>query len=216
MEDLSTPYPSTWPPVSKGTESKQHPSPGHNAAMRALIAPWARTRPPPPGCQAVMASSWSRFSPGDSRSKPVDEMKTSVLWAPRGTTPGYNPPIAEWFDYLGVEKPDQVPCGRPDNQRNCRRSPRRSRSNSRSSWSTESSVSSLGLEPEPIAFKKVAVKVAARASLLTESFKSTPAAGAGLQRSVSPAVVLRGGFREETLSASMLPLAFDPDSDEDE
>jgi hypothetical protein len=84
-----------------------------NASLRELLAySGAETRLPPPGCQAVMSSGWSRFS-SRSSSKSSEYMKASVLWAPRGTTPDYSPPVAEWFDYMGIDKTDPVACGAP-------------------------------------------------------------------------------------------------------
>ncbi|KAF2875965.1 hypothetical protein BDV95DRAFT_603347 [Massariosphaeria phaeospora] len=191
-------------------------SQAHNAAMRELMRPWGSLPPTPPGSRAVSFSSWSRFSASTTSSKSSEEMTAATIWGIKGTTPDYNPPPTEWC-YLGAEQPlvPGKPQDRPTRQQRQQQQQHR-RQQSSGSWATASSVSVSGTAP--IVFRKEEVRGAKTSSLLTESLKSggpceaQSAAGVlGKQLGVGAGA---GGMAR--LSASMLPSAFDSDSEDEE
>ncbi|KAF2002049.1 hypothetical protein P154DRAFT_150555 [Amniculicola lignicola CBS 123094] len=184
-------------------------SKAHNIAMREIIKDWGSIPESPPGCQSISYSRWSRFSASTGSSTPTEEMKASTLWAPRGTTPDFNPPVLE-RTYLGVENLDPA-LGQGPQQRG--RAGQRRKFGSDSSWMTESSRGSSRSTSEAIAFKREMVKPASTTSLLTESIKPSPL---GARRSASAIEILTKGMKNQRLSASMLPSAFDSDSEEEE
>ncbi|ORX97814.1 hypothetical protein BCR34DRAFT_593390 [Clohesyomyces aquaticus] len=108
--DLHTGSPQKWSPSPDHPELLRRNA-SYNTAMRQSIASWnswsGDLPPPPPGCKAILSSRWRRFSSRRS-SLSSEDMKASVLWAPRGTTPQYSPPISEWFDFMGIDKTEPV------------------------------------------------------------------------------------------------------------
>ena len=199
---LDTPeYGAAWSHQHKRKISKEQ-----NAAMREIIKPWAYLPSIPPGCRAVSYSSWTKFSPSSDHTKSKADLSASVLCNSSGTSSDYNPPLFE-RTYLGVDQPEIA--GNPELKP---RDIHRRRPNSGSSRPTASSCPVTG--SEAITFRKVSVRTVSTSSLLTESLRSTP--GAGLQRRDSGFGVIARELKARRLSASMLPSAFDSDSEDDE
>jgi hypothetical protein len=189
---------------------KRQVSTEHNVAMRRIIKSWASLSDSPPGCQSVMYSSWSRFSSNDVSTKSIDEMKASVLWSANAIIPDYNPPILERTNLM-VDRPELVKCGKPRNDLCAAR--RYVSSKLRSSWSTTSSDSEAE-KSEGVTFKRQPIRSASTASLLSASFKSKSIPTVYQQR-MTPAQIL-AKEKGQILSASMLPSAFDSESEDEE
>ncbi|KAF2791309.1 hypothetical protein K505DRAFT_326978 [Melanomma pulvis-pyrius CBS 109.77] len=204
-EDCESKASSSWPP-----QPKRKTSSAHNAAMREIIKSWASVPSTPPECQTI-SSSWSKFSSSSVNSKSKEDLLASVLWVSNGTSPDYSPPPSEWT-YLGVEQP--VAARNPIPNRNRRPARLRRQPASTSSWSTASSVADGEMGSEPITFRKVAVRGVSTSSLLTESLRRAP--GAGLQNPTTPLEVLAKEMKTTALSASMLPSAFDSDTEDED
>ena len=207
MEEATSSRRCTWP-LSYSSKTS---TATHNAVMREIIKPWASVPLAPASCQPVMYSSWSRFSPDTGHSKPEEEMKVSKLWAPQGVTSEYNPPISEWT-YLGVEQFELVACEATNGQRTPNR--HRRQAGSSNSWLTASSSSDSNTKSNPITFEKVPVKGTSTSSLLTASFESVPAASP--QARPSPIGALVRSIGNVRLDVSMLPSAFDSDSEDED
>ncbi|PSN65188.1 hypothetical protein BS50DRAFT_53149 [Corynespora cassiicola Philippines] len=209
--DLSFEYSSSWPQTPMRKTHTRKTSKEHNMAMREIIRPWASLSSTPPGCRTVSFSSWSRFSSSTDSSKSSDEMKASVLWTAKGTTPEFNPPIHEWA-YLGPDQPSpstSQPAARQVRARLAAPKPK----GSSSSWYTETTGSVQEAEPEPITFKKETVKRVETSSLLTALHKSGPSAEA---KKESPRTILARAMGVQELSSTMLTSAFDTDSEDEE
>ncbi|KAF2730910.1 hypothetical protein EJ04DRAFT_514911 [Polyplosphaeria fusca] len=192
-------------PSNHSWSSHQRKASGeHNAAMRDIIREWMGPAPTSyaPGSRTIMASSWSKFS-SSSRPKLDDEMRASVLWAPRGTAPNFCPPPSEWA-YLGVDQ--GLPVGKPQ----ATGDGRRRKPASDASWTTESPSSSTESASNGVAFKKEVLKGPVTTSLLTASFKSQQSHGSAMES-------LRKELAKRSLEGDRIPSAFDDsDSESDE
>ncbi|KAF2265482.1 hypothetical protein CC78DRAFT_543231 [Lojkania enalia] len=197
---MSKEYPAAWP-----SQTRRKTSAEHNAAMREIIKPWAGLSPSPVGCRLISSPHWSRFSSSTTDTKSPEEMTASVLWSPKATTPEFSPPPAEWT-YLGAHQPKPMQTAdNPNAYRNLYR-----QQGSQGSWATQSPETCSKNHTELITFKREAVKGVATASLLTASFTAQP--GAGIQRSSSVGLLSRD-LGKSRLSTSMLPSAFESDSE---
>ena len=166
-----------------------------------------------------MYASWTRFTASDISSKSSEDMQASVLWVGAGTTPDFNPPKHERV-YLGVDQQKPVQIGNPKEfkteervrRRRHHRPFRRVHSGLSSSWSTESSQS----EPESFTFARQPVKSISTTSLLTQTLEEKKRQ-AEAKQNINPVGILSKTLGEGALSASMLPSAWETDSeDEDE
>ncbi|KAF2656999.1 hypothetical protein K491DRAFT_777567 [Lophiostoma macrostomum CBS 122681] len=214
-------------------------TPTPSSTLRALLLP-SHALPStlsPPSCRAIMASSWSRFSSSPSSSKCGADLKASVLWEAKGTTRDFNPPLLERV-YLGsdqesaeeeaevgslsAEEITQVAEKQMEKGKKeigyCK--PRRAESDpdARSgSWTTLSEEPGEILGNACLEFKRQPIRRAMTSSLLTASFGEE---GKGSSRSRSretPSMFFARSYSREELCSSMLPSAFDSDSeDEDE
>jgi hypothetical protein len=191
-----------------------------NRLMRDLMTPWnPEFSDSPPQCRSIMFSSWKRFdpSPTSSRSTSSDNLKASVLWSASATMPEFNPPIYERA-YLGVDHgAPKTEGGKMFQQRKWPHQYKRTKSALRSSWSTTSSAMS---EPTSsgngISFKKQPVRSISTSSLLTSEVTASQS-GINAQQRGSSTSLFAQMMKKERMNASMLPSAFDSDSeDEDE
>lgn len=134
-----------------------------------------------------------------------------------GTTPDFNPPLHE-RTYLGVNQPKPVKCGKPQREQRDRRERhpyRRKPSTLRSSWSTDSSdADGEKCNVNAILFKKQPVKSISTNSLLSEGIKLQSRSAS--QESTNSIQMFPKTLGKEKLSASMLPSAFDSDSEDED
>ncbi|KAF2274327.1 uncharacterized protein EI97DRAFT_126257 [Westerdykella ornata] len=186
----------------------------HQVALRALTKSWIALPESPHQCQAIMYSSWTRFSCSRVSNLSSDDLKASVLCAPRPTTPDFNPPLFE-RTYLGADQPDMV--GNPEARRILRRPHRRAKSSLNNSWSTVSSSQKDGQSQSTgLRFGKSPIKKPVTISLLTQKMHSPKEEA---RKPINPIGFFAKAEANEgkpALSASMLPSAFDSDSEDDE
>lgn len=186
--------------------------------IRQMTQSWAGIPPSPSSCQAIMYSSWTRFVGGLTESKSVEEMRASVLWAPRGIIPDFNPPILE---RACLSTQEVTTTGRKRTDMNAGRRnkiaakrPKRQCS-SPTSWETDDSSdsdsTSTNTSYEAIEFVKESIKSPGTVSMLTKSLKEkTAKKNPKLVKTESLLAVYDG---TEVLSPSMLPSPFSLDSD---
>jgi hypothetical protein len=206
--------------VRRTSTSEPQISLKHNAALRDLIQPWCGDGITefPPQCQSVMYSHWSNFTakPGDSKSS--DDLKASVLLAPKGTISNFHPPREERI-YLGSAPPYQGPTSEPGTKSD---GPMpcgvyclghwRGKSSADNSWSTVSSGAQSDPSPKDDAlFKRTVIKSTSTTSLLTRAIRISE----GVE-TANPAGILGETLGEGVLTADMLPSAFDSDSEDED
>lgn len=186
----------------------------HNVAMRELIKPWGGLSESPAQCQRVMYSCWSRFKAVRTSTKSSEELKASVLWAPSGAVPGFNPPQDERFNMrpgrADADAHSPISCGVY-----CLGHQRVQSEPQNNSWSTISSDEHSEGQSEGVTFKRKPIKATSTTSLLTRAIRRSM--GDELVQEISPIGHFGNVLGKELLTADMLPSAFDSDSeDEDE
>jgi hypothetical protein len=130
-----------------------------------------------------------------------------VLWEAKATTPDFNPPLFERV-CLGS---DQEKLETLEKKRGAvRGKPRRAESDTRS-WATVSEDQGEGEGEGGIEFKKQPIKRAMTISLLTASFEE--GAPVRSRSRETPIAFFAKSYPRQVLSSSMLPSAFDSDSE---
>jgi hypothetical protein len=144
-------------------------------------------------------------------------LKASVLCAASGTTPDFNPPVYEKTDLSFQPHGPKKEVGKMFQHRKWPHQHRRTKSTLRSSWSTTSStMSTADSSDDGICFKKQPIKSISTNSLLTSEVTSSQNKTKGQQGAISTSQFAEM-MKKEMVSVSMLPSAFDSDSeDEDE
>jgi hypothetical protein len=188
---------------------KRKASAENNAALRRLARPWCEPIHTPVSSARICSPSWWGFDASEASTASSANMTASVLCAPRGTTPDFNPPLFERVNLQVDQSP--IECGnyKPERARGFQR--RRSPLRNNVSWET--------VQSEAITFRKRAIPTGGSntSSLLTESLKSESGAGLGKQEKEmeNPIGIFAKGIQGQKYSASMLPSAFDSDSEDE-
>jgi hypothetical protein len=212
-DEVDIPSPKNRPPMHRRKSSVEH-----NLAMRQIIKPWGGLSESPPGCQSVMYSSWSRFTASEHSTKSSQEMKASVLWAGSGTSPDFNPPINERV-HLGVDHAKAIQPGSPEQEK--QKLPQRPRYQRRPFIRTQSRLSTCSWScdashprTDSMTFAKQPVKSASTNSLLTMKINEKKKQESEAQEQNNPIGVLSRISDTANLSSSMLPSAWESDSED--